>query len=95
MENALVAGGAGFIGSHLCEYLLNSNYSVTCVDNLLTGSKHNIEHLLTNPNFKFIEADVTSKLENVNPKYIFHLSNYLFIASSDCHSFDFKVKPNN
>ncbi|MEO0073060.1 MAG: UDP-glucuronic acid decarboxylase family protein [candidate division WOR-3 bacterium] len=59
---AIVAGGAGFIGSHLCEYLLEKNFYVICVDNLLTGSMRNIKHLLSNPYFRFHRADVTRPL---------------------------------
>ena len=47
----LVTGGSGFIGSHLCERLLNDQHDVICVDNFFTGSKDNIRHLLDNPNF--------------------------------------------
>jgi len=54
----LVTGGAGFIGSHLCEKLLEQGNKVVCLDNLFTGARKNIEHLLNNPNFKFIEHDV-------------------------------------
>ncbi|MGA2152013.1 MAG: NAD-dependent epimerase/dehydratase family protein, partial [Geobacteraceae bacterium] len=46
MQSVLVTGGAGFIGSHLCDFLIAKGYKVICVDNLLTGSKKNIEHLL-------------------------------------------------
>lgn len=59
MKTYLIAGGGGFIGSFICEKLLAEGNQVLCVDNLLTGQKRNIEHLLSNPNFKFIEADVT------------------------------------
>ena len=55
----LVTGGAGFLGSHLCEKLLQSDHEVIALDNLVTGSKSNIEHLLTNPKFEFIRHDVT------------------------------------
>ena len=55
----LVAGGAGFLGSHLCESLLNKGHSVICLDNLYTGSKENILHLLGNPQFEFLRHDVT------------------------------------
>ncbi len=55
----VVTGGAGFLGSHLCEKLLEQGNSVICIDNLLTGSEQNISHLLENPNFKFINYDVT------------------------------------
>lgn len=53
----LVTGGAGFIGSHLCEFLLKKGYEVICLDNLFTGSKNNIKHLFSNPNFEFIRHD--------------------------------------
>lgn len=59
---ALVAGGAGFIGSHLCDRLLREGFRVVCLDNLLTGSKTNIRHLLKVPAFRFIPADITLKL---------------------------------
>ena len=54
----LVTGGAGFIGSHLCEKLLDMGYEVICMDNLFTGQKDNIRHLLTNPYFEFIRQDI-------------------------------------
>jgi UDP-glucuronate decarboxylase len=56
---ALVTGGAGFLGSHLCERLLDDGAHVTCLDNLFTGRKQNIEHLLSNPKFDFVQHDVT------------------------------------
>jgi UDP-glucuronate decarboxylase len=58
----LVTGGAGFLGSHLCEKLIESGHEVLCADNLFTGSKENIKHLLTNPNFEFMRHDVTFPL---------------------------------
>lgn len=57
-KNILVTGGAGFIGSNLCEYLLELGAKVTCFDNLSTGFKHNITPLLSNPNFCFVKADI-------------------------------------
>ncbi len=57
----LVTGGAGFIGSHLCEKLLDDGKSVICLDNFFTGSKEKIAHLLDNPKFKLVEADVIEK----------------------------------
>ncbi len=59
---ALVAGGAGFIGSHLCDYLLARDFEVLCLDNLVTGSRRNIRHLLDEPGFKFQRADVARRL---------------------------------
>ena len=58
MMNALVTGGAGFLGSHLCRRLLKDGYRVYALDNLYTGSKANIADMTSNPNFSFIEADV-------------------------------------
>jgi UDP-glucuronate decarboxylase len=55
----LVTGGAGFLGSHLCEKLLKSGHEVICLDNFYTGSKENIVHLLSNPKFELIRHDVT------------------------------------
>ncbi len=56
---AVVTGGAGFLGSHLCDKLLENNIKVICIDNLLTGNISNIKHLLSNENFQFIKHDVT------------------------------------
>ncbi len=57
-KKALVAGGAGFLGSHLCERLLDEGYEVICLDNFQTGAKKNIQHLTENPYFSVIEMDV-------------------------------------
>lgn len=62
MKRILVTGGAGFLGSHLCERLLNEGNEVLCVDNLFTGRKSNIHHLLDNKNFEFLRHDVTFPL---------------------------------
>lgn len=56
---ALVTGGAGFLGSHLCDRLLKDGFDVICIDNLLTGSKDNIRHMIGNPYFEFIRHDIT------------------------------------
>ena len=60
-KKALVTGGAGFIGSHLCESLIKKGYRVICMDNLFSGSLDNIQKLLGNPNFEFVNEDVRNK----------------------------------
>ena len=70
---ALVTGGAGFIGSHLCERLLNDGYDVLCVDNYYSSTKDNIAHLLDNPRFEVISHDVTFPLY-VEVDEIYHLA---------------------
>lgn len=62
MKKILVTGGAGFLGSHLCERLLNEGNDVLCVDNFFTGSKQNIAHLMGNPYFEVMRHDVTMPL---------------------------------
>ena len=57
-KKILITGGAGFIGSHLCEKLLEQGHEVICLDNFFTGSKKNISHLLTNPNFELVRHDI-------------------------------------
>lgn len=71
---AIVAGGAGFVGSHLCDRLLLEGWSVTCVDNLVTGSLMNVEHLLGAAGFTFLQHDVTQALE-AQADAIFHLAS--------------------
>jgi UDP-N-acetylglucosamine 4-epimerase len=72
----LVTGGAGFIGSNLCEYFLGKGHSVTCLDNFATGHRHNIEHLFLNNNFKLIEGDIRNiedcKKATLNIDYVMH-----------------------
>jgi dTDP-glucose 4,6-dehydratase len=67
MKTAVVTGGAGFLGSHLCDKLLSEGFKVICVDNLITGNTNNISHLAGNENFSFIKHDIT---------------NYIFIPDS-------------
>ncbi len=64
---ALITGGAGFLGSHLCERLLKEEYEVICIDNLSTGSKQNIEHLMERPDFSFTRQDVTNYIREDGP----------------------------
>jgi UDP-glucuronate decarboxylase len=61
-KRVLVTGGSGFIGSHLCEQLLNQGHQVLCVDNFFTGSRRNVEQLTNNPGFELLPHDVTSPL---------------------------------
>lgn len=62
-KRILVAGGAGFLGSHLCERLLDMGCSVLCLDNMRTGNKGNLKHLLMHPDFELVEHDVTEPFE--------------------------------
>ncbi|MCA9372426.1 SDR family oxidoreductase [Candidatus Woesebacteria bacterium] len=80
----LVTGGAGFIGSHLCKKLLENGDTVYCVDNLISGSKHNIEALMQNPRFIFINHDVIQSLNiDVEIDQMYHLASP---ASPNHHS---------
>lgn len=84
MQTVLVAGGAGFIGSHLCERLLKDGYKVICVDNLLTSSRSNIEHLLANESFSFVNFNVIEPLPEMDHvDAVFHLASP---ASPNHHS---------
>jgi len=75
MPRTLVTGGAGFIGSHLCDYLLNKNHQVICMDNLVTGSLANIKHI-KNDRFNFIEHNVTKFIDIDGPlDYILHFAS--------------------
>jgi len=72
----LITGGAGFIGSHLCEKLLKLGHEVICVDNLITGNEKNIQNLASDPKFQFIKHDVTKPLtEKIYTQAIFHLAS--------------------
>lgn len=62
MKRILVTGGAGFLGSHLCERLLKEGHDVLCVDNYFTGAKDNVIHLLSNPHFELMRHDITFSL---------------------------------
>src|SRR5687767_7140883 len=73
MKRILVTGGAGFLGSHLCERLLERGEEVICLDNFFTGSRHNVEHLLENPRFEVVRHDVTQPMV-VEVDQIYHLA---------------------
>ena len=73
---ALVTGGAGFLGSHLCDKLIENNHKVICMDNLMTGRIENIKHLIDNDKFIFVEHDVTKYIEVEGPlDYILHFAS--------------------
>ena len=76
MKTILVTGGSGFIGSHLCEYLLDKRNNVYCVDNLFTGNKENIRPLLENKNFTFVNHDIVHSLfmDNVLIDQVYNLA---------------------
>ena len=73
MKKILVTGGAGFIGSNLCERLLNKGNKVICLDNLFTGKIENIKHLLANPDFEFVEHDIVDAF-STNVDQIYNLA---------------------
>ena len=76
MKTILVTGGAGFIGSHLCEFLLGKGFRVICMDNLITGNKKNIEHLNNNKNFIFVKHNVNEHITVNEPvDYILHFAS--------------------
>ena len=76
MKTALITGGAGFIGSHLCELLLSKGYKVIAMDNLVTGDLSNIEPLRGNKNFRFIHHDVSNHIVmNVDVDYVLHFAS--------------------
>jgi len=76
MPTAVVSGGAGFLGSHLCDYLLAQDHRVICIDNLDTGSLQNVEHLRNADDFLFVSHDVTEPLFLEEPvDFVFHLAS--------------------
>jgi len=70
-----VAGGGGFIGSHLCERLIDEGHTVICADNFLTGRRSNVAHLLASPRFSLIELDFITSAPEVEPERIYHLAS--------------------
>src|SRR6202035_755778 len=76
MMRTLITGGAGFVGSHLCERFLSEGHEVLCVDNFITGSASNVEHLRTSDRFTFIRHDISHPIEIEGP-----VDNILHFAS--------------
>jgi len=76
MKKIVITGGAGFIGSHLCDALIEGDYQVVCLDNLITGSGKNIKHLEKNKNFRFLKLDIIKdEIKEKDIDYIFHLAS--------------------
>jgi len=71
---ALVTGGAGFLGSHLCDALLGEGYSIVAVDNLLTGKLANLDHLRHDPRFEFQQIDINERFDCGAVDYVFHFA---------------------
>ena len=82
---AVVAGGAGFLGSHLCDALLAENMDVICIDNLRTGRRRNLRHLERNPHFDLVEADVIEQLPISLARMRLHAMFNLACAASPPH----------
>ena len=76
MPTSLVTGGAGFLGSHLCDYLIERGHRVICVDNFDTGSLKNVSHLRDGDSFKFVQQDVTKHYEVDEPlDFVYHMAS--------------------
>ncbi len=74
--NIVITGGSGFVGSYLCEELINDGHKIIVIDNLLTGSTENINHLMNNENFSFIQHDVQNHIEIENKvDYVLHFAS--------------------
>src|SRR5688572_7299270 len=76
MSRALITGGAGFLGSHLCDLFLGRGHEVVCMDNFITGSPANIKHLFGRDGFTFIKQDVTQYIHIDGPlDYVLHFAS--------------------
>ncbi len=74
-RRALVTGGAGFLGSHLCDALLGDGWGVVAIDNLLTGRRSNVAHLNTEPGFELVEKDICDPFDVGKVDYVFHFAS--------------------
>jgi dTDP-glucose 4,6-dehydratase len=74
-QRAVVTGGAGFLGSHLCDALLGEGWSVVVADNLLTGRRANLEHLQNEPRFEFVELDICEPFDVGKVDFVFHFAS--------------------
>ncbi len=76
IKTAVITGGAGFIGSHLCDFFIHKDFRVLCLDNLITGSRKNIQHLLKDSRFIFIKHDVSKTIRLKEPiDYVLHFAS--------------------
>jgi dTDP-glucose 4,6-dehydratase len=76
MATCLVTGGSGFLGSHLCDYLLDKGHRVICVDNLETGNLGNIEHIRDSDKFRFVQVDITQHYEvDESVDFVYHMAS--------------------
>ena len=76
MKTVLITGGAGFIGSHLCKFLLDKKFKVICIDNFITGNRDNIGHLESNQNFLLINHNVSNRIKIDEPvDYVLHFAS--------------------
>jgi len=84
----VVTGGAGFIGSHLCDLLIGKGFKVVCIDNLITGSKKNISHLQKNENFEFLQKDDTLiyNYKNQNREWLFLYLHQIYLDFKNNHN---------
>lgn len=87
MARVLITGGAGFLGSHLCDKFINNGFEVICMDNFVTGSPDNIAHLFGNKNFKFVEHDVTEYI------YVEGTLDYILHFASPASPIDYLKLP--
>lgn len=87
MSQIVITGGAGFIGSHLCEKLLDNGNTVICVDNFFTGSRKNIKHLLKNPSFELVKHDI------INPLFLNQKIDQIYNLACPASPIHYQVNP--